>query len=272
MARIDELRDEYRRRRAAVTRKINRTAKINRVELSGTDYDPRRAVGSERQMTSRQLRSEIAKMNRFTKRTTQYYRGKDGAIIPRNIWLQYKGVENMVRNASKAELARLANLKTPSGDTVAEREAQTVHTMGGSASNRPLTPRNRTPAGVTSIHAISKLIRQENSRLSPAYKAKHIKSGRTSAIKMAEAVGDHATAKRIRKMDDERFYLAWNYGDLAEAQALTYHSVQSDGFEPDAGFLDDRQEQVNSILDWADAIDLEQYGDTAKARRKVTRR
>lgn len=271
LARIDELRKLYRDRRAAATRKIGR-ARRQGVELANTPFDPRMGVGAEQRMNSRKLQTELRKLNGFVDRRTQFVKLRDD-IVPREQWMRYKKPEQIEARIARKERERMRSLRLVDGTTLGERDTMLANVMGGDQSvHKPFTERNRRPQGVQSLKALNKLIAQQNERVNPNYKSKRIKSSRVAAEKMFKGMGNDEAAKRVKQLDDERFYIAWVYGGLADETATNYVSLQSDGFDPDEGFLDTQNERISELIDWAEQIDLNTYGHAAPVKKTQSKR
>lgn len=272
MSELDELRAEIRRKRQAATNKVGRLRRVNYANIEGTSFDPRKTAGAERRMNTIQARAYLRKLNAFNDRRTQYFGGQDGVIFQRHEWNRYKAPERATARAAAKELQRLGKLKRPDGYTVKEFTERVEGQRFNTASNRPLSPRNRSSKAFKSLSALSQAAEFENSRRSAAYKQRSIESGRTAARKMAAAMGDSARIERINKLSDERFYIAWHFGGLAEEMSLGYVEGQSENLDIDisdsnAAFMDD-------ILDWAEGPSIAEYAgeDEAPVKRKGTKR
>ncbi len=262
MSELEELRAEIRRRRQAATKKAARLRRENFADVSGTRLDPRKSAGAEKRMTRVQAQAYLKRLNDFNSRQTQYFGGQDGLIIPNREWSQYKAAERATARAGAQEAMRLAKLRRPDGYTVGEFVSQVEGQRFNTASNRPLAARNRTSKGFKSLKGLSQATEFENIRRSPEYRQRSIEAGRTASRKMASAMGDNARLERLEAMSDERFYIAWHFGGLAEEMSLGYVEGKAENLDIDiadsnAAFMDD-------IIDWAEGPEVAKYATDNK--------
>lgn len=267
MNELESLRALARARRQSATRKVARHSRDNNISLAGTALDPRKAAGAEKRMNRATLRKYIGQLDQFNNRNVQYYGGRDGLIIPGKTWQAYKRIEARVGKIGATELETIGKLKLPGGQTVAQLQRVIVRSP---SSNMPFAGRNRTPKGISSIGDIQKLIAHERDRLSPTYRDRAIKAARTSAMKMAESIGDTKAMKAIKKLDDIRLYIAWTYSNLADELSTKYYSGKSDEINLDDEFDATTNEVVHDHLKWAKKINVTKYGfdDPKKVEKK----
>lgn len=276
MANINELRQLAKRRRQAATAKIARQRRVNGVEIAGTEFDPRLPPGAEAKMNSRQLRSYLNRVDRFTSRQTQFVPGDSGVPIPADRWRVYKGLETAYKKAGEADMKAVGSMALPKvyGEMTLEQRMNTVVskriTADGSAVNRPYMDLNRQSTNIKDAKALEKLIADMGGKTSAKYLPKKLKEGRKQLDDMMKIIGDKKLRAKARKLTDYQFNALWNYTKFATDVGQDYDVIKAGGGSPkeqvDKTIHDNANYNMERALEWAAAI--EEAKPTAKRGKK----
>lgn len=255
MSDAKRIRVEVERRIKSVNAKIARTKKATGANIAGTEFDPRRRMGIEKNYNVKQLTNYLSSLNEFMRRGNQFVSGVKGAPIPRGAFKLYKGLESEYRAAGEAHDAAVGGLNTPTGMTVRQNKAM-VPEAAGSAVYGPYRKLDRESTDIASAGALKKLTRDMVNKLKPDYLENKISEGRENIEKALIIMGDEEYLQQIRELSDYQFDAMWFGTNFAEAAFMKYHAEQ----ERAAGTrkekwqdkrIDSAFDDLGSLLSWA---------------------
>lgn len=260
---IDELRHLVRQRHRAATRKVSRLKVSHDVEISGTEYDPRRDLSKLKRYTTSQLRGYLNDLNGFTSRETQFVGDYRRKPIPASSWQTYKALEAQYNRRVQAKFSQIADVFLPiEGMTVAQRRAMVtpLHPqMGDPAVNSPVEL-SRLPRSVTSSKSLRVLIADMRKRLAPDYFTRLTQSGRNQFRSMVSILNEPELADAADTLSDEVFDLLWNYTNLATASSLFYQMSMaqlSDRERPyHSDIFDQSIRDARALIEWAKSLSI----------------
>ena len=105
-----------RARHRAATRKISRQRAAG-VDVSGSEFDPRRNLKTVARYNRRQLEGYIRTLNTFTDRRNQYVAGAGGSPIARSTFSQLQQLQDEARERARSRFADMRGIRQPSGMT-----------------------------------------------------------------------------------------------------------------------------------------------------------
>ncbi|QXG07810.1 hypothetical protein [Curtobacterium phage Reje] len=260
----DEIRREIRRRLQSVNRKVRRIENSG-VEISGTEFDPRRRDAPLNRYNRVQLNNYRKRLDSFMDRSNQFVGDSSRRPIPRKEWQAYKGPERAAnRNADK--LARkYGDIKLPDGNTVLGRDAMARNVnfpmTANAASNSPLHKLERVPRNIASRKALKRLTQQQQAKVNPFYQDKLVSAGRRDARKMLKELGDTETQKKLNKLTDKQFHVLWAYTEFPDLLSRRYTGPEGKGADLDEMNRADRQIALDDAregkgwIEWAGTVD-----------------
>lgn len=223
--------------------------------------DPRRNVHVP-DMSKQERQNFLSSMRQFTSREVNYYRDAHGNPITQDQWKSYKEVEKRANAFVAADIKKYAKIQMPVGDlTVGERQ-QLLRPIPGrmianpSGSGMFLT--NRKPNEVVAS-SLDNLKDSLLARLDPDYKSRKSLEGRNQFEKMMAVIGDEDLIQEARSLDDEQFWVIWNYTDFATKVSLDYSIMMEGmktGLNKDAalGISQSSRSQAHRYVKWASKI------------------
>lgn len=279
MSELSELRADVQRLRTLTTKKISRIRRTHGAELSGTEFDPRRAPGIEKRYTKKQLTAYRNELQGLLNRKTQYVGLGGGQPLRRERFQAYKRVEDQLRERATKRFSGVRELANPENVSIADAMFTTMPSLHRPYydhrvnSEHPATIPNRDPEGFTSVKKFEDLFLNLQRKLSGGYQAEFLEEGKGQFREMAEYVGQPELMDRINELTDEQWATLWEYGGVANDMSLAYHmqkvmnSREEEGMPVEAFFMN-RYEvamgRVNQYLDWAANLKLD--GTDKKAR------
>lgn len=262
MSELDRLRAEAKRRRAAATKKIARMRREKGVDITGTQYDPRRNAKLLDKYNSTQVRAYLRALDAFQSRNVGYVAGAGGVPLPKTAWQRYKSIENKFNKLGRKNAEGIDNVKLPGrGMTVRERKDTIVPTRksaAGDAANTPFYNKNLSPESVKSVAALERLMRSFQKKLDPKYLPQAIRKARRQANEMMDAAGFGGFKSRLKRLSQHQFDSLWNHSDFATRASQYYESWlkrmggnverYQDGFEENAAF------DLEELIEWAETL------------------
>ena len=216
---INDLRNEVRKRRSAVTGKERRILNQTGVDLKNTREDPRRAPSVIKKYNTSQLNSYLKELNNFMLRTNGYVPDSSGGFIRKNDWLSYKRTERIHNKMVKIHFDKIANIRDPYRN-VTIRDAEVLFVPDskraqGEIRHRPYNEINRNPKNVKNVNALRKLQAQINGMQDPKFLETAIASGRKQAGQMLDNAGLSSLKSPLGKLSSGQFDVLWNYWGFA---------------------------------------------------------
>lgn len=212
------LRAEVQKRIKSVNAKIARTQKNTGAKLSGTEFDPRRRAGIEKNYNAKQLSVYLSKLNDFMRRTNQFVSGNRGAPLPRGQFNAYKKLEQEYGAAGAAHEATVGNIQLPEayGDlTIRQHKAITPESQG-SAVYGPYRQYNREAKDIKNVGALQKLSQNLKNMLRSSYLQGQISAGREQLEKALSIMGENEMINQVNGLSDYQFDVLWFGTEFAE--------------------------------------------------------
>ena len=219
MTDVDNLRQEVRKRRAAVTAKERRILNNTGIDLRGTSEDPRRAPSVIKGYNSRQLSSYLSALNRFMARSNGYVADNSGGFIHKSEWLGYKRLERKYNAIVKSHFESIGDILDPYRN-VTIREAEPLYVPDskraqGDVVHRPYSIVDRNNKNIKNAASLEKLKKSLEGKLDKGYLPKAIKAGRDQANSMMDNAGLSDLKEVVNKLSDHQFNVLWNYWGFA---------------------------------------------------------
>jgi hypothetical protein len=258
----EALRQELYARQQAASRKIARIRRATGAQVAGSEFDPRKPAAQLKKLNHTQLMKQLARVNEFVSRRTQFVPDFHRRPLPRAEFQEYKKLEAQHRQTVDKRRAVLSDVKLPSGMTVAQRRASINPDFPGSDStvNSPFAKYNRESSNIASRSALKKLIKTVKQRVTPEYFNRRVKEARAQAKQMLKFGGtDHDLQKRLNKLSDRSFDALWHETGFAKSLRLRYGAQGA----VEAGkrerwydsVLEDSFEDSLSLIEWASKLD-----------------
>lgn len=255
---IHELRREARRREAAARRKIRRNAVEKGVHIEPTQFNPLRDRPAVNTMNSRQLRSYLKRLNKFTSRSTQFEAGVDGAPLPRDMVREYQRLERRRNQQVGKHVATMSDVFIePQGMTVAQREetilasSMNILRAGGNPQYRPYDYIQRDIEGIPDANALRKLTAQIRRQSSKDFAHAAAAAQRRNHIEFLERHGAKAQAAAVRKLSVRQFDLLQNYTNYANLNQYRYLKPGGDGSDRYDSVAETAEDDITALIDWA---------------------
>lgn len=226
---INSLRREVERMRRAATRKVSRIKTRHGVNVTGTEFDPRRGTQLHERYTAAQLTAYKARLESFLSRQNQYVPDASARPIPRAEWQGYKAREDAYRQVAGTVYENLKNVELPSGETVAERlsKMNVVHKqMHNPVTNLFFDPHERMSQDVVSREALKKLKKDLDRKARPETLRAKVREAKEQFAKMAEVINEPDFRKAVTGLSDKQFVALWNYTNFASAIVMAYESAK----------------------------------------------
>lgn len=264
MTEVERLRQELRKRRSAVTNKIGRIRRETGAEVSGTEFDPRKAVGHEKRLNGRQLKSEIARLNEFMARGNQFVSGVDAQPLPRNRWnvLQAKIRENNARALAHEDAVSAYPSLNPH-ETVGQAKDKLFRPtykqrrrMQGSGGSGPYNTFDYSSGDINGAAALEVLIKDFSTKLRPDYVKKKVAQGKHNAIEALKKMGDLELIEQVAELSEHQFDVLWHDTRFASVLFLRYGAITAENADTtkDRGRMQVADEQsvlLGDYLNWA---------------------
>lgn len=219
MNNIDRLRDEVRKRRAAVTGKERRILNNTGIDLKNTKEDPRRSPSVVKKYNTKQLNDYLKKLNDFMARDNGYVPDSSGGFIRKSVWLKYKRIERKYNKIVVNHFNDIGGIIDPyRGVTIREAEKLFVpesKRAQGEIRHRPYNEIERTAKNIKSADALGKLQLQLEGKLDKKYLPKQISAGRSQANMMLDNANLADFKEVIGKLSNRQFDVLWNYWGFA---------------------------------------------------------
>lgn len=261
MSDIARLRKELKQRVQAANRKVNRLEKQG-IEITGTEFDPRRENPRIDRYNSNQVESYRAKLDAFVDRKNRFVGDTRGRPIPRSEWQAYKRAESRANRKSDNAFNKIKDVYVPSaGQTIAQREASTKSEFPRTANpavNSPFNKITRKPEQLASRKALEALTKQQQAKVDPRYMEQFVADGRVQLEKMMKVINRPEMQERFDKLTTKQFHLIWGYTNAADDLSTDYEIITASGKgksnKSDEKLQADSLENVSDILDWVSKI------------------
>lgn len=258
MSELSDLRNQIARMRKAATRKISRNKTQRGVDISGSEFDPRRSTSAPKNYTASQLRAYRNELAGFLSRENQFVPDATRSPLPRSEWEAYKRREQAYRDTAGSVYERVKNVELPSGESIQERMAKmdVLHKrMHNPTVNTIFDPHNRQPQDIVSREALKKLNDDLKQKANPHNLRRRISQSREQFEKMAEVVNEPGLIDAVKQLTHDQFVALWNYTNFASAVALSYDSAKKmlSPKEESWGHEMIRQQMAdaNQLIEWA---------------------
>lgn len=261
---LERLRAEARRKHRSATRKISRLRRAADVELTGTQFDPRRSPKAIGRYNATQLKAYINQLETFNNRQTQFVRGARGSVITSAAWRQFQSAARKVSARNKREFGKIADVELPNGVTIRQRVAMTTPkhpTMGTNlAVNRPFEEIRKSPRGIMGDKGAIALAREMESRLGERWFSNRISNDRSSLSKMVAVMNRPEILQQIDNLSDQQFNILWNYTGFADLLGVSYQSITDAMAGKDEPYFREAAEQslrdVRELIEWAGTLNM----------------
>lgn len=256
------LRAQVKARQQAAQRKIRRLTDQKGVQIAGTRYDPRKDAKVIDRLTGAQLDAQLARLNIFIDRKTQFVAGAHGVPMTKKQWDRTANAQARANAAKKKLKDKFKDVFVPeSGSTIGQREA-TIDAdrklAGNPAVQKPWTPTNYQPRNVTSDKALKKLEKQLMKQTSMTYQQQAYKNARKQARQIMSVVKDVNLERKLKKLTPDQFMALWFGSPFATAFSIIYEIAQALLDKEERAFhedqLADSRGEAHRLTDWASGL------------------
>lgn len=274
MSAIDDLRDEVRKRRSAVTSKERRILNNTGVDIKNTKEDPRRPPSVVKRYNTTQLNNYLGDLNEFMRRDNGYIADSSGGFIRKRDWLSYKRNERKYNKIVASHFESVGDILDPYRNvTIREAEGLFVPNSKraqGEIRHRPYNEINRNPNNIKNAGALKKLQDQVEGRLDKNYLPKALDAGRKQAGQMLDNAGLSGLKDMVSRLNNRQFDVLWNYwgfaGRLAQIGESGGHRSknvdESERSDPiNAQEKDNIKEDIEGFIKDASKLKFEKYKD-----------
>lgn len=255
------LRAEVQRKLKSVNNKIKRTQRTNGANISGTEFDPRRRSGIEKNYNAKQLNSYLAKLNDFMRRTNQFVSGARGAPIPRGKFNAYKKLEQEYSAAGAAHEASVGSLQLPEeyGDLTVRQHKGIAPESHGSAVYGPYRKYDRAAKDIKDAGALDKLSDNLKKMLKSSYLQGQISAGREQLERALTVMGEGEMIARVNELSDYQFDALWFGTEFAENVFDRYDLLKEreDGTSKERyqdSAVESQLDDLDGLLQWASEL------------------
>jgi hypothetical protein len=220
----DPLRENVKRLKKAVTRKVSRIKVNQGIFISGSHVDPRKSAATEKHMSPPQLREYTHALSAFLDRGNQFVPDSQRRPMPRSEWNSYKALENQWNSRVRSHMENINSIRLPDGMTVAQRDAamRPNHPQMSNPSVNGPREIDRSPTAIAGTSRLRSLTDQMRKRLDENYFDELIKSGKETFSKMLDVIGDDDLESEIRTLSPKQFEVLWNWTPFATALSFQY--------------------------------------------------
>lgn len=252
---------EARKRHNAANRKASRLRSMG-VEINGTQIDPRRSLKTVGRYNRKQLEAYISRLNAFTSRGTQYVPTAQNYPADRSRWEEYKRLESLLRQKAQKQMSKVGKHKLPNGMLTVEERLRAMSPTFPSFMEFSATSPNKVPnlssRDLQGPDALEKMIESVKRKLKRDYYPSLVKTGRDSARKMLNEIGQTGIADKLDSLTDKQFEILWTYSPFTAnlnlnyqyARALTSRNVQA----MDDAVLTDALDEAKELVEWVSTI------------------
>jgi hypothetical protein len=264
----DRLRKEIAKAHKSVTNKINRTKRQTGANVAGSEFDPRKRVGSENRMRSTSnMREYLANLKGFMSPANQFISGQNGAPLRKGYFLNiYKKNEQAVEAVRNQRDKAMGDLQTPTGLNI-RQQTTSIPQAGGSAVHGPYKSFDRQASDIKSMEALEKLNADMVKRLKPNYLSGQIGKGRDNIETVADYLGqsdildgytddDGKYQPGINDLSDDEFDKLWFGTNFADRLFLYYELSKErlDGTHKERKqdrIIETQFEGIGGLIRWA---------------------
>lgn len=227
----NELRRRALQGHRAATRKVSRLKQGSGVEVSGSDYDPRKSPGFIRTASPQELRSLIRAQNKFNDRKSQFVPDADLNPLPKDMWQKYEKVEAAKHAAEMKTYQEFKDVEIgPSGMTVDQRMAAItpLHAhMGQHTTPNPYRSNKRSSTSVYGVGGLKRLIEHTRKLATQKHQKEALDNHRAGVIKMLDTIGDDQLSQKLSKLTTKQFAYLWKYTPFAANIKPTYNHYKN---------------------------------------------
>jgi hypothetical protein len=261
---IDVLREEYVKLEKRVTAKVKRNLKKG-VIIAGTQYDPRISDKKLKKYNSRQLRAQMAKMEKFLSRQKQFIGGASGRAIDKGDYRAYVSKVESKNLVVKKWWDKVKSLPAyRSSYSIEEYVAARRLPHPGIAGNvhHALAPEPvLKPHQIKSPKAIEEHLKGVEKRMSKDYMKKIATSDWKSAMDMANYTIGADFANELRQLNSNQFMALWNYTGFANNASLMYeiakeYITKGRMNKMREGLFIDSYDEARDQIKWALALNI----------------
>jgi hypothetical protein len=259
MSDLDSLRNELKKKRQAVTNKINRVKKSTGANVAGSDLDPRRKAGVEKTYNRRQLEAHIAQLNDFMRRGNQFVALKGGAPATKAEVYVFERRKALQAQAKAGYEAVMSKIDTPSGLTALQNKQQGLQTANETV-HGPYRVVDLQPSQISSRSALQKISDSMVKQVMPGYLDRAIGAGRENLLTALKLMGDEDEVARVEALSPFQFDAFWFGTNIAESVFMTYHAEKDRVANPtkketwQEREASDNAKELGTYISWAETL------------------
>lgn len=262
---LNALRARVRQEHRRATAKASRL-RAKGVEVTGTNYDPRRNLSNIKKYNRKQLESYSAQLSAFNSRSTSFEAGQGGAILPGAEVRRYRQVENKFNRIARKQYGKIADIPA-FGRGMSIREADRLDRpsmrtrMGGMSVTRPYEETKRSMRGVTGPDALRQLTEDMERRLSKGYLPSKLSEQRRQFMAMMTEIGHIESVRDANKLTDEQFNVLFNYNtsildEITRDYGFIKLRAQGTEEEFQSRIHEKAIDRISNAIKWAGQLDI----------------
>lgn len=261
---INDLRRQVNAEQRKARAKMERLREVNGVRKV-EKVSPVRGEKWVAHASTRELRSNLQKLQKFNARSTQFYGDARGNPVSAKTWNEFKREERKLNKWRQDYFDSVKTIKMGNGATV--EQASKLRTI-----RRKITiddfrePKESSSRSFMSEKKIREQIRRYKklNREGVEGTAKRARD-HFEAMLTTEHYSNGAWVDRVRNLTDEQMLLLWSATDFKKNIATNYEMLRDGLDEYSMGPVSQATENVESLLDW---VESKKTVSSLKRRRK----
>jgi len=235
----------------------------NGVEISGTDYDPRKTTTFIHDASPKQLAAYVRSLNKFNNRDTQFVPDAEFQPIPKKVWDKVKAAEEKKNAFVKKFYEPFKDIVIdPAGQTVDQRMAMItpIHEhMGTRTTDSPYKKSDRKSTTLHGESGAKRLTKHLNDMATMKHQKQSLKNHRTGVMKMLDIVGDIEMQVKVAKLTNKQWATLWKYTNFATMIKTPYShynaSITGDKSLSNSESVQTDLKVAGDYVDWAGGKD-----------------
>ena len=247
----------------AVTRKVSRLKAANGVEVSGSDYDPRKSPDFIRNATPSQLKTLVRQQDKFISRETQFVPDAELKPIPQKVFDQVKKAEAKKNEFVQKFYEPFKDIYiAPAGQTVDQRMAMItpIHEhMGTRTTDSPYKKSDRKSTTLHGEKGAKRLAQHLKDLSTMKHEKESLRNHRIGVMKMLDIVGDIEMQVKVAKLTNKQWAALWKYTKFASMIKSPYShynaSITGDKSLSNSESVQTDLAVAGEYVDWAGSKD-----------------
>jgi len=259
------LRAQVKARQLAANRKIRRLTDDKGVQIAGTKFDPRKEAKVIDRLTGVQLEAQLARLNTFMDRKTQFVAGAHGVPMTKKQWERAASVQRRANTVKERMRDKFANVFVDeTGMTIAERQEKINNKRklaGNPSVQQPWNPTTYQAKNITSEKALKRIEEQLMKQTSMQYEQQQYKDAKKQYYQIMRPVKNNKLIKLVRTLSPDQFTAMWFGTPFADAFSMAYEMAMALMRDDEKAFHSDQMhasiEEAIRLAKWAKGLNFD---------------